>query len=145
MPPVGGAAGKWAAATPCAARAFRFADTFLPWGRALEVGELFHFPAAARSQIAAANGVTCDVRRRDCREALAAFAKEGRCPEKTGRLPARVVTPISRDYRGYTLHEIPPNGRGIAALIALGVPGKVRSGPTCRWIPRRRNICRSKR
>ena len=34
------------------------------------------------------------------------------------------VTPISRDYRGYTLHEIPPNGQGIAALIALGIVEK---------------------
>jgi len=31
------------------------------------------------------------------------------------------VDPISIDYRGTELHEIPPNGQGIAALIALGV------------------------
>jgi gamma-glutamyltranspeptidase/glutathione hydrolase len=31
------------------------------------------------------------------------------------------VRPISRHYRGYTLHEIPPSGQGIAALIALGI------------------------
>ena len=31
------------------------------------------------------------------------------------------VTPLAFDYRGYTLHQIPPNGQGIAAQIALGI------------------------
>lgn len=31
------------------------------------------------------------------------------------------VTPLGQDYRQVTLHEIPPNGQGLAALIALGI------------------------
>ena len=31
------------------------------------------------------------------------------------------VKPIEKHYRGYTLHEIPPNGQGIAALMAVGI------------------------
>ena len=31
------------------------------------------------------------------------------------------VTPLAHDYHGHTLHEIPPNGQGIAALMALGI------------------------
>jgi gamma-glutamyltranspeptidase/glutathione hydrolase len=31
------------------------------------------------------------------------------------------VKTLTMDYRGYTLHEIPPNGQGIVALMALGM------------------------
>ena len=115
---------KWAAATPVLQGIAGFADTFLPWGRAPEVGELFRFPAAARAlkAIAATNGDA--MYEGEIAEALAAFAKEqgGALTVKDlASYQPEWVTPISRDYRGYTLHEIPPNGQGIAALIALGI------------------------
>ena len=28
---------------------------------------------------------------------------------------------MKMEYRGYALHEIPPNGQGIVALMALGM------------------------
>ncbi len=31
------------------------------------------------------------------------------------------VEPVSADYRGYTMWELPPNGQGIAALQILNV------------------------
>jgi gamma-glutamyltranspeptidase/glutathione hydrolase len=31
------------------------------------------------------------------------------------------VGTISQDYRGYTVHQIPPNGQGIVCLMALGI------------------------
>jgi gamma-glutamyltranspeptidase/glutathione hydrolase len=31
------------------------------------------------------------------------------------------ISPIDVEFRGYRIHELPPNGQGIAALIALGI------------------------
>jgi gamma-glutamyltranspeptidase/glutathione hydrolase len=60
-------------------------------------------------------------------EKIAAFAKQGGGAMTAADLrnyKADWVEPISKDYRGHTVHEIPPNGQGIAALIALGILDK---------------------
>jgi gamma-glutamyltranspeptidase/glutathione hydrolase len=31
------------------------------------------------------------------------------------------VAPLAHEYHGFTVHEIPPNGQGVAALMALGI------------------------
>jgi gamma-glutamyltranspeptidase/glutathione hydrolase len=122
MPPV--VQQKWAAATPLLRSQPGFEQGFLPWGRAPEVGELFRFAAAGRAlrSIAASKGES--FYRGEIADAIERF-----CAAHGGALKAsdmanykpEWVEPISRDYRGYTLHEIPPNGQGIAALIALGI------------------------
>ena len=115
---------KWAAATPELQSQPGFAEVFLPWGRAPRVGELFRFPAAARGlrAIAASQGEA--FYRGEIAQALARFVQAHGGALTEADLAAYTpewVTPLALDYRGYTLHEIPPNGQGIAAQIALGL------------------------
>ena len=115
---------KWAAATPELQSQPGFAQAFLPWGRAPQVGELFLFPAAARGlrAIAASKGEA--FYRGEIAAALERFAHAhgGSLTQRDlAAYQPEWVTPIQRHYRGYTLHEIPPSGQGIAALMALGI------------------------
>ncbi len=115
---------KWAAATPELQSQPGFAQSFLPWGRAPQVGELFRFPAAARGlkAIAATKGQA--LYGGEIAEAIEKFAAQngGSITAKDlASYQPEWVEPIAQTYRGYTLHEIPPNGQGIAALIALGI------------------------
>jgi len=104
-----------------------FAQAFLPHGRAPQVGERFSMPEAARTLrlIALTRGEAFYAG--EVAEAAAAHARAHGgvmvVDDFAGYRP-EWVAPISRSYRGYTLHEIPPNGQGIAALIALGILDK---------------------
>ncbi len=101
-----------------------FAAAFLPQGRAPHVGELFSFAEAARTLTLIAQTKGEAFYRGEVAAAIEAHAKAHGGAMTAADLAAyqpEWVQPISRDYRGYTLHEIPPNGQGIAALIALGI------------------------
>lgn len=115
---------KWVAATELLRAQPGFEAAFLPKGRTPEVGELFRFPDAARTLrlIAATKGDA--FYRGEVAQAIEAHAKANGGSMTAADLAAfkpEWVEPIAKHYGGHTLHEIPPNGQGIAALIALGI------------------------
>ncbi len=54
---------------------------------------------------------------------VAASTAQGGCLslQDLGSHAAEWVAPVSQPYRGVELHEIPPNGQGLAAQLALGI------------------------
>jgi gamma-glutamyltranspeptidase/glutathione hydrolase len=118
--------GKWAAAAalPELTEQPGFAATFMPHGRAPHVGERFTFPEAARSLRLIAQTKGEAFYRGEVAAAIAAHARaHGGAMTEADLADYRPewVEPLAQDYRGHTLHEIPPNGQGIAAQIALGI------------------------
>jgi gamma-glutamyltranspeptidase / glutathione hydrolase len=97
---------------------------FLPNGAAPRTGEMFRNPqmAAALKQIAA-EGPAAFYRGAIARAILKTGSRLG------GRMTAadldefesEWVEPISTEYRGWKVYELPPNGQGIAALEMLNV------------------------
>jgi gamma-glutamyltranspeptidase/glutathione hydrolase len=117
---------KWtaAAALPELTGQPGFAQAFLPHGRQPHVGERFALPDAARALRLIAESKGEAFYRGEIAAAIAAHARAHGGAMTEADLAAHQadwVGTISQDYRGHTLHEIPPNGQGIAALIALGI------------------------
>ncbi len=117
---------KWAAAAALAELTAQpgFAQAFLPHGRAPRVGELFRFADAARTLRRIAETKSAAYYRGEVADAIARHAREHGAALTAADLSAYApewVEPIGTEYRGHVLHEIPPNGQGIAALIALGI------------------------
>ena len=122
---------KWAAAVPLLQDQPGYAQAFMPRGRAPRPGERFALPDAARTLrlIAASKGDA--FYRGEIAEQLVAHAAAHGGALTMADLAA--CTPswcgtIQKDFAGHTLHEIPPNGQGIAALMALGMLEKMDLG-----------------
>ena len=101
-----------------------FADNFMPGGRAPRAGEVYRNEALAQSleAIAASRGAdfyTGDLARR----IVAAAAENGAAMTLDDLAEHRAdwCGTISARHGDVALHEIPPNGQGIAAAMALGM------------------------
>ncbi|SFT38836.1 gamma-glutamyltranspeptidase / glutathione hydrolase [Kosakonia arachidis] len=101
-----------------------FSACFAPEGRAPKIGEIFRNPAQAKTLelIAQTNGEA--FYRGELAQKIAAFAKEHGAHLNEADLAnhkADWVTLLSRTFAGGSVQELPPNGQGIATLIALGI------------------------
>jgi gamma-glutamyltranspeptidase / glutathione hydrolase len=98
--------------------------TYCPGGRAPEIGELFHNPELAASyRLIAKNGRDAYYRGPIAEEIVAASrARNGFFELKDfADHTSEWVEPVSTNYRGYDVWELPPNGQGLAVLEILNL------------------------
>ncbi|MGE0351319.1 gamma-glutamyltransferase family protein [Hydrogenophaga sp.] len=115
---------KWAMARPLLKDQPGYAQAFLPRGRAPLAGERFVFPDAGRAlrRIAETRGEA--FYQGEIASAIDAFAREHGAQLRASDLAAHTVEwvdTIRVPFAGHEVHELPPNGQGIAALMALGM------------------------
>jgi gamma-glutamyltranspeptidase/glutathione hydrolase len=97
---------------------------FFPNDRAPHAGEIFRHENQARSLELIAKTKGEAFYRGELAEKIIAHAKTTGGLMSLDDLAAHHcewVEPIAQEYRGHHVHEIPPNGQGLAALIALGI------------------------
>ena len=115
---------KWAAAVPEIKDQPGFAQTFMPQGRAPRIGERFAIPGAAHTLETIGRTRGRAMYEGDLAKTVVDFLRANggvHTLEDFAAYKAQWVEPLQKNYRGYTLHEIPPNGQGIAALMAVGI------------------------
>ncbi len=100
-------------------------------GQAPTVGEKFHMPLLAKTLREIAmhgsdafyqGAIAKDIA--DTVQSLGGFLTE----EDLSGVSADWVELISTDYQGHTLHEIPPNGQGLTAIMLVKLLAKLKSG-----------------
>lgn len=99
-------------------------DVYLPDGKAPKRGEIFRNPQLANTLDKIAKGGRDAFYKGDIARAIDAFMKKN-----GGFLSYRDMSehssewlePVSVNYRGYDVWELPPNGQGIAALQMLNI------------------------
>lgn len=117
-------AAQWQEAVPLLAHFPASAQTYLVDGKAPQAGDVHRQPNLARTlRLLAAEGKDAfyrgDIARRIvqyAQETGGYFTMEDFAAHQT-----EWVEPLQTDYRGYSVLELPPNGQGITALMALNV------------------------
>jgi gamma-glutamyltranspeptidase / glutathione hydrolase len=109
------------------------ARVYLPNNRAPAVGEIFRNPDLARAlEEIAKGGRDAFYKGTLAKRILDTSARLGgtMAADDLSEFTAEWVDPISTDYRGWTVYEMPPNEQGIAALMMLNI---VSEFPLGKW------------
>ena len=101
-----------------------FASTFLPQGKAPSPGQSFRNPDLARTLESIAQGGKDVFYRGELARTVDEFCKRVDCFLRYRDLAehrSTWVEPVSTNYRGYDVWELPPNSQGIAVLQILNI------------------------
>jgi len=98
--------------------------TYMPGGKAPAEGEIFKNPDLALTLIEIAEGGRDAFYKGSLAKTMDQYFKRIGAPHRYEDFAAHKsewVEPVSTNYRGYDVWEIPPNGQGIAALQILNI------------------------
>lgn len=101
-----------------------FADTYMPRGHTPRKGEVFKNPRLADTLQQIAVGGRDAFYKGDIAKRIDAYMTEQGGLLRYDDLAKHTsewVTPVSTNYRGWDVYELPPNGQGIAALQILNI------------------------
>jgi len=101
-----------------------FAETYMPNGDVPRKGEMFRNPRLANTLEAIATKGRDEFYKGDIARKIDAYMAEQGGLLNYDDLAAHQsewVTPVSTNYRGWDVYELPPNGQGIAALQILNI------------------------
>ncbi len=101
-----------------------FAETYMPRGRTPRTGEVFRNPRLAATYEALAKGGRDAFYKGDIARRIDSYMAENGGLLRYDDLAdheSEWVAPVSANYRGWDVYELPPNGQGIAALQILNV------------------------
>ncbi|MFN8588828.1 MAG: gamma-glutamyltransferase [Candidatus Eisenbacteria bacterium] len=101
-----------------------FAEVFLPGGRAPREGEIFRNPALAKTLRLVARGGRDAYYKGPIAQELVKYSQANGgyfALEDFARHTSEWVDPVSTNYRGWDVWELPPPGQGIAALQLLNM------------------------
>lgn len=99
-------------------------ETYMPNGQAPKTGDIFKNPKLANTyRMIAEGGRDIFYRGQIAHQVASYLAEQGGflTYEDMATHTSEWVTPVSTNYRGYDIYELPPNGQGVVALQMLNI------------------------